>query len=148
MGERLVYRSSLVIRGWLICLPANNIWLVCDPWLQPGILSIKARDVPEKSNNNIVGHKGCGNLKYDNIHGSGGSGSVLANPPLRRPTDPLSSSLSSHDGEGGKRTKGSRDANLQHRRRSPVAANKAVCKRWECTMLPNFGWVKQKVWTM
>jgi hypothetical protein len=23
----------------------------------------------------------------------------------------------------------------------PVAANKAVCKRWECTMLPNFGWV-------
>ncbi len=117
-GEKLVYQSSLAIRGLSIRLPANNVWLVCNPWLQPGILLSKARDVPGKSKNDIVGHEGCNNSKYGNFHGSRGSGSVHANPPLRRPIDPLLALLLlllSHYGEGGKRTKGSRDANLQHR---------------------------------
>ncbi|KAL3810017.1 hypothetical protein ACHAXA_006132 [Cyclostephanos tholiformis] len=115
-GERLVYRSSLSLRGGLIRLPADNVRLVCDPWLQPGILSIEARDVPGKNMNGIVGHEGYGNLKYNNVHGDGSSRSVRADPPSSRPTGPSTTS-SSHDGEGDKWTKGSRDANLQRRRR-------------------------------
>lgn len=38
-----VTKSSLAIRGGLIRLPTDNVRLVCDPMLQPGILSIETR---------------------------------------------------------------------------------------------------------
>ena len=106
--ERLVYRSSLSMRGGLIRLPADNVRLVCDPWLQPGILSIEARDVPGKDGNDNVGRGGgCGKSKYDNVDGGGGGGNLRA-----------FSSSSSQDGGGGRRTKRIRDVNRQRRRRA------------------------------
>jgi len=61
-------KSSLSIRGsGLIRLPADNVRLVCDSQLQPGILSIETRDVD--------GAKGyenyCNGNRYGNIHNSG-----------------------------------------------------------------------------
>jgi hypothetical protein len=44
-GGGLVTRSSLAMRGGLIRPPADNVRLVCDPQLQPGIPSIETRDV-------------------------------------------------------------------------------------------------------
>ena len=44
-GRGLVTRSSLAMRGGLIRPPADNVRLVCDLQLQPGIPSIETRDV-------------------------------------------------------------------------------------------------------
>ena len=61
-------RSSLAIRGGLIRLPTDNVRLVCDSHLQPGILSIETRDVGA----GVMGYENYGNAnRYGNIHGSG-----------------------------------------------------------------------------
>ena len=45
MAERDWSRDPrLAMCGGLIRLPDNNVRLVCDPWLQPGIMSIETRD--------------------------------------------------------------------------------------------------------
>ena len=66
-------KSSLAIRGGQIRLPTDNVRLVCDPQLQPGILSIETRDVGVGgSGKGVVGFENYGNAnRYGNIHGSG-----------------------------------------------------------------------------
>lgn len=71
-------KSSLAIRGGLIRLPIDNVRLVCDPQLQPGILSIETRDV----GGGAVGYENYGNAnRYGNIHGSGMVKTSQAVPP-------------------------------------------------------------------
>ncbi|KAL7532106.1 hypothetical protein ACHAXR_004436 [Thalassiosira sp. AJA248-18] len=61
-------KSSLAIRGGLIRMPIDNVRLVCDAHLQPGILSIETRDV----SGGMMGYENYGNAnRYGNIHGSG-----------------------------------------------------------------------------
>ena len=65
-------KSSLAIRGGQIRLPTDNVRLVCDPQLQPGILSIETRDVGVGGGKGVVGYENYGNAnRYGNIHGSG-----------------------------------------------------------------------------
>ena len=58
-GGGLVTRSSLAMRGGLIRLPADNVRLVCDPQLQPGILSIETTS-PPGSRPRTCEDDGCG----------------------------------------------------------------------------------------
>ncbi len=44
-GGGLVSQSSLANCGGLISLPADNVRLVCDPQLKPGILSFETRNI-------------------------------------------------------------------------------------------------------
>merc|ERR1712029_805110 len=65
-------RSSLAIRGGLIRLPADNVRLVCDSRLQPGILSVETRDVggDQEGSGEAVGYENYGNAnRYGDIHG-------------------------------------------------------------------------------
>ncbi|KAL7531942.1 hypothetical protein ACHAWF_003970 [Thalassiosira exigua] len=60
-------RSSLAIRGGQIRLPADNVRLVCDPRLQPGILSVETRDA-EGGEGGTTGYEGYGNAnRYGNV---------------------------------------------------------------------------------
>ena len=74
----LTSRSSLAIRGGLIRMPVDNVRLVCESNLQPGILSIETRDV----SGGMMGYENFGNAnRYGNIiHG--------AIPPQQEPQAP------------------------------------------------------------
>ena len=105
-GEGLVTRSSLAMRGGLIRLPADNVRLVCDPQLQPGILSIETCDGQ---------HGGGGNNDddYDGIVMVGrGDDHVDDARPLRSSSD---------DGNGERGRRGGRrkrdDVNARRRQR-------------------------------
>mmetsp|Transcript_14110 Transcript_14110/g.20031 ORF Transcript_14110/g.20031 Transcript_14110/m.20031 type:complete len:346 (-) Transcript_14110:55-1092(-) len=64
-------KSSLAIRGGLIRLPVDNVRLVCDEHLQPGILSIETRDMGGSSGGGTKGYEMFGNAnRYGNIHGN------------------------------------------------------------------------------
>ena len=64
-------KSSLAIRGGLIRLPTDNVRLVCDARLQPGILSIETRDVGGVHGTGTQGYEMFGNAnRYGNIHGN------------------------------------------------------------------------------
>mmetsp|Transcript_8592 Transcript_8592/g.13995 ORF Transcript_8592/g.13995 Transcript_8592/m.13995 type:complete len:421 (+) Transcript_8592:126-1388(+) len=73
-------KSSLAIRGGLIRTPTDNVRLVSDQQLQPGILSIETRDVQEvkggedgiHGGGGTRGYENYGNAnRYGNIHGNG-----------------------------------------------------------------------------
>jgi hypothetical protein len=70
--------SSLAIRGGLIRLPVDNVRLVCDEHLQPGILSIETRDMgSENGGGGTKGYEMFGNAnRYGNIHGNMMIGSI------------------------------------------------------------------------
>ena len=73
-GKRYVpiLQSDHWIRGGQIRLPTDNVRLVCDPQLQPGILSIETRDMGVGGGKGVVGYENYGNAnRYGNIHGSG-----------------------------------------------------------------------------
>ena len=62
--------SSLAIRGGMIRLPCDNVRLVCDEYLQPGILSIETRDVGGDYGDGTKGYEMyCNANRYGNIHG-------------------------------------------------------------------------------
>eukprot|EP00986_Skeletonema_menzelii_P000725 scaffold205_cov179-Skeletonema_menzelii.AAC.7 len=64
-------KSSLAIRGGLIRLPVDNVRLVCDEHLQPGVLSIETRDMGGSSGGGTKGYEMFGNAnRYGNIHGN------------------------------------------------------------------------------
>jgi hypothetical protein len=65
VGETRAYvtKSSLAIRGGLIRLPTDNVRLVCDPMLQPGILSIETRELTNTSGGGRVGRRLPGNIQ-------------------------------------------------------------------------------------
>ena len=58
-----VTKSSLAIRGGLIRLPTDNVRLVCDPMLQPGILSIETRELTTTSGVGRDGRRLPGNIQ-------------------------------------------------------------------------------------
>lgn len=71
--------SSLAMRGGLIRLPIDNVRLVCDEHLQPGILSIETRDMGGNngSGDGTKGYEMFGNAnRYGNIHGNMMRGSI------------------------------------------------------------------------
>ena len=73
-GGRREARVSFIPRheGGLIRLPADNVRLVCDPWLQPGILSIEARD-------DAPGGDGGDGAAIVDRRGRGGGGTAIRN---------------------------------------------------------------------
>ncbi|KAL7426757.1 hypothetical protein ACHAXH_000806 [Discostella pseudostelligera] len=79
-----VTKSSLAIRGGLIRLPTDNVRLVCDPMLQPGILSIETRELTStKTGGGRLpgGYENFGNANRNgNIQNS--SGKMMLDKPL------------------------------------------------------------------
>ncbi len=72
-----VTKSSLAIRGGLIRLPTDNVRLVCDPTLQPGILSIETRELTTTTAASGV-RGGLQGGKYENF----GNGVRMLDCPL------------------------------------------------------------------
>ena len=109
-------RSSLAIRGYagLIRLPADNVRLVCDPHMQPGILSIETRDVGGNEGGGggggVVGYENYGNAnRYGNIHGS---------DMIRPPSSSFASSLGKNKNNGnGEDDDDGREKNGKKKRR-------------------------------
>ena len=52
-------------------MPVDNVRLVCDEYLQPGVLSIETRDMGGSSSGGTKGYEMFGNAnRYGNIHGN------------------------------------------------------------------------------
>ena len=66
-----VTKSSLAIRGGLIRLPTDNVRLVCDPMLQPGILSIETRAYATTSGGSAAFDNSGSAKRYQDITDSG-----------------------------------------------------------------------------
>jgi hypothetical protein len=99
-------KSSLAIRGGLIRLPVDNVRLVCDEHLQPGILSIETRDMGGEngSGDGTKGYEMFGNAnRYGNIHGNmmigsiGGSGRGGRSKDRRQQSERIAENWKRHE---------------------------------------------------